>query len=51
MYAGECLEGETADFTLNGVGYKVDTELCEVVKHTGFFAIKDLDGCSPGVNA
>ena len=51
MYAVECLEGETADFTLNGVGYKVDTELCEVVKHTGFFAIKDLDGCAPGVNA
>ena len=51
MYAVECLEGETPDFVLNGVGYKVDTELCEVVKHTGFFAIKDLDGCDPGINA
>ena len=51
MYAVECLEGETPDFTLNGIGYKVDTELCEVVKHTGYFSIKDLDGCSPGVNA
>ena len=51
MYAVECLAGETPDFTLNGVGYKVDTELCEVVKHTGFFAIKDLDGCVSGVNA
>ena len=51
MYAVECLEGETPDFVLNGVGYKVDTELCEVVKHTGFFAIKDLEGCEPGINA
>ena len=51
MYAVECLAGETPDFTLNGIGYKVDIELCEVVKHTGFFAIKDLDGCSPGINA
>ena len=51
MYAVECLEDETPDFTLNGVGYKVDVELCEVVKHTGYFAIKDLDGCKPGVNA
>lgn len=51
MYAVECLEGETPDFTLNGIGYKVDTELCEVVKHTGYFAIKDLEGCNPGVNA
>ena len=51
MYAVECLEGETPDFTLNGVGYKVDTELCEVVKHTGFFAIKDLEGCEAGINA
>ena len=51
MYAVECLEGETPDFVLNGIGYKVDTELCEVVKHTGFFAIKDLEGCEPGINA
>ena len=51
MYAVECLEGETPDFTLNGVGYKVDTELCEVVKHTGGFSIKDLDGCEPGINS
>ena len=51
MYAIECLEGETPDFTLNGVGYKVDTELCEVVKHTGDFSIKDLDGCEPGISA
>ena len=51
MYAVECLEDETPDFVLNGVGYKVDTELCEVVKHTGFFAIKDLEGCEAGINA
>ena len=50
MYAVECLESETPDFIHNGIGYKVDTELCEVVKHTGYFAIKDLDGCEPGVN-
>ncbi|MBO7274956.1 MAG: InlB B-repeat-containing protein, partial [Clostridia bacterium] len=50
MYAIECLKGETADFVYNGVGYKVDTELCEVVKHTGYFAIKDLDGCEAGIN-
>ena len=51
MYAVECLADETPDFVLNGIGYKVDTELCEVVKHTGYFAIKDLEGCNPGVNA
>ena len=51
MYAVECLVNETPDFVLNGVGYKVDTELCEVVKHTGFFAIKDLEGCEPGINS
>ena len=51
MYAVECLESETPDFVLNGVGYKVDTELCEVVKHTGFFSIKDLEGCEPGINS
>ena len=51
MYAVECLEDETPDFVLNDVGYKVDTELCEVVKHTGFFAIKDLEGCEPGINS
>ena len=51
MYAVQCLEGETPDFVLNGIGYKVDTELCEVVKHTGFFSIKDLEGCEPGINA
>ena len=51
MYAVECLDGETPDFTINGVGYKVDTELCEVVKHTGDYSIKDLDGCAPGVSA
>ena len=48
MYVLECLEGETADFTYNGVGYKVDTELCEVVKHTGHFGIKALDGMTAG---
>ena len=51
MYAVECLESETPDFVLNGVGYKVDTELCEVVKHTGSFSIKDLEGCEPGINS
>ena len=51
MYAIECLEGEEPDFTLNGVGYKVDTELLEVVKHTGDYSIKELDGCEPGISA
>lgn len=51
MYAIECLEGEIPDFVLNGIGYKVNTELCEVVKHTGFFAIKDLEGCESGINS
>lgn len=50
MYVIECLEGETPDFIYNGIGYKVDTELCEVVKHTGYFGIKDLEGCKAGVN-
>ena len=51
MYAVECLAGETADFTLNGVGYKVQTQLCEVVKHTGTFGIKSLAGCADGKSA
>ena len=51
MYAVECLSGETADFTLNGKGYKVQTQLCEVVRHTGGFGIKDLAGYEPGANA
>lgn len=51
MYAIECLEGEEADFTLNGTKYKVDNELLEVVKHTGDYSIKDLDGCEPGISA
>lgn len=51
MYAIECLEKEEPDFTLNGVNYKVDTELLEVVKHTGDYSIKDLDGCEPGISA
>lgn len=50
MYAVECLADETPDFIHDGIGYKVDTELCEVVKHTGFFSIKDLDGCEAGQN-
>ena len=45
MYAVECLPGETADFTISGVGYKVQTQLCEVVNHTGDFTQKELLGC------
>ena len=50
MYAVECLEGETPDFIYKDVGYKVDVELCEVVKHTGGFGIKDLEGCAAGAS-
>ena len=45
MYAIECLPGETADFTIDGVGYKVQTQLSEVVNHTGTFNQKELLGC------
>ena len=45
MYAVECLPGETADFTINNIGYKVQTQLCEVVNHTGDFTQKELLGC------
>ena len=45
MYAVECLPGETADFTISGIGYKVQTQLCEVVNHTGSFSQKELLGC------
>ena len=51
MYAAECLSGETPDFTISGVGYKVQTQLCEVVRHTGGFGIKALRGFEAGVNA
>ena len=45
MYAIECLPGETADFTIDGIGYKVQTQLSEVVNHTGTFSQKELLGC------
>lgn len=45
MYAVECLPGETADFTISDTGYKVQTQLCEVVNHTGDFTQKELLGC------
>lgn len=48
MYAIECLPGETADFTLNNVGYKVQTQLCEVVNSSGTFSAKELLGCTAG---
>ena len=48
MYAIECLPGETADFTIGGVGYKVQTQLCEVVNSSGSFSAKELLGCSEG---
>ena len=44
MYAVECLEGETPDFTLNQVGYKVQAQLCEIVNHTGTFSQKVIIG-------
>jgi len=50
MYAIECLPGETADFTINGIGYKVQTQLCEVVNSSGNFSAKELLGCSEGIN-
>ena len=46
MYAVECLVGETPDFTLNGIGYKVQTQLCEVVNSDTDFSAKDLLGCT-----
>ncbi len=45
MYAVECLPGEKADFTIDGVGYKVQTQLSEVVNHSGDFTQKELLGC------
>ena len=51
MYAIECLPGETADFTINNIGYKVQTHLCEVVNSSGSFSAKDLKGCYEGKNA
>ncbi|MBE6917776.1 MAG: hypothetical protein E7470_07765 [Ruminococcaceae bacterium] len=51
MYAVECLPGETADFTISGIGYKVQTQLCEVVNHTGDFTQKELLGCVKEGNA
>ena len=50
MYAIECLPGETADFTISGIGYKVQTHLCEVVNSSGNFSAKELLGCDEGVN-
>ena len=51
MYALECLPGETADFTINNVGYKVQTHLSEVVNSSGNFSAKELLGCYDGKNA
>ena len=50
MYAIECLPGETADFTISGIGYKVQTHLCEVVNSSGNFTAKELLGCTEGIN-
>ena len=50
MYAIECLPGEKADFTIGGIGYKVQTHLCEVVNSSGNFSAKELLGCSAGIN-
>ena len=50
MYAIECLPGETADFTISGIGYKVQTHLCEVVNSSGNFSAKELLGCNAGIN-
>ena len=50
MYAIECLPGEKADFTINGIGYKVQTHLSEVVNSSGNFSAKELLGCGEGVN-
>ena len=51
MYAIECLPGETADFTIDGIGYKVQTELSEVVNHDSGFQQKELLGCVKKGNA
>ena len=51
MYAIECLPGETADFTINNIGYKVQTHLSEVVNSSGSFSAKELRGCYEGKNA
>ena len=51
MYAIECLPGETADFTIDGIGYKVQTELSEVVNHDSGFQQKELLGCEKKGNA
>ncbi|MBR4953497.1 MAG: InlB B-repeat-containing protein, partial [Oscillospiraceae bacterium] len=50
MYAIECLPGETADFTIGGIGYKVQTHLSEVVNSSSNFSAKELLGCTAGVN-
>jgi len=44
MYAIECLDSESPDFTVGGIGYKVQTQLCEIVNHTGDFSQKELLG-------
>ena len=51
MYAMECLAGEMPDFTVNGVGYKVQTQLCEVVNSSGSFSAKELIGCEDGTGS
>lgn len=51
MYAIECLPGETADFTIDGIGYKVQTQLSEVVNHDSGFQQKELLGCVKKGNA
>lgn len=50
MYAIECLPGETADFTINGTGYKVATEYCEVVNGGSDWSAKQIAGCVNSIN-
>ena len=46
VYAIQCLPNETADFTINGIDYKVDVQYSEVLHYnTDGWGSKQLDGC------
>ncbi len=51
MYAIECLPGETPDFTVNNVGYKIDDRYTQEVATNSSLSAKQIAGCGTGSTA
>lgn len=51
LYAVEVLPGETADFTYNGTGYKINDSYTQLVHTPNTFSAKQILGCEAGATA